>query len=437
MSGHPKRGAAPRSGAPRLDATNLAGLTSLMNPQHVRAGVNLEDAEKTVMGKSTRTSTRDVDPVRLYTSELNRLAEDLGIDLLDGAPPLTKSKGKITDLIDDIDLSPRRRRSASSASSASEEEESGSGEEESGSGEEESGSTESGSTESGSSESGSSESGSSESGSSESSGSSRGHKKKKGVNRIIDDLEDDLGIRTDGARERHRKQLHTSGLESSERGERSERSRKGGARDHISSVVADIRGETRTTEGVERERVQDSKASKIEQIGQLRMTLEEEGIDCSSVTMPTSETSLEKIDSVLNILRLKNDRNRYSSLAEEVILGLAEGVETVFDGTRTVPLVGWRPDYTGYHNTVNIKLHRMRFETSQVVGGIIEKYKVGATSRIIMELLPSFFLYPRQQKNQRAAPGLASDPRVSDARSAFSVIRASDERRSLDEVRNL
>lgn len=34
---------------------------------------------------------------------------------------------------------------------------------------------------------------------------------------------------------------------------------------------------------------------------------------------------MEEIDSVLNILRLKNDRNRYSSLAEEVILGFAEG----------------------------------------------------------------------------------------------------------------
>jgi hypothetical protein len=102
-------------------------------------------------------------------------------------------------------------------------------------------------------------------------------------------------------------------------------------------------------------------------------------------------------------------------------------------------MVGWKPDYTGYHNTVNVKLHRMRFETSQVVGNVIEKYNIGPTTRIIMELLPSFFLYPRQQRKQRGAPGLHADfgggsqrggnhqvSRVSDARGAYSAIRRSD-----------
>ena len=54
-----------------------------------------------------------------------------------------------------------------------------------------------------------------------------------------------------------------------------------------------------------------------------------------------------------------------------------------------------------------------------------------------MELLPSFFLYPRQQKKQRGAPGLSSDPHVSDARHAMGSIRASDERQTLDDVRHL
>ena len=104
------------------------------------------------------------------------------------------------------------------------------------------------------------------------------------------------------------------------------------------------------------------------------MSLEEEGIDCGNVNNPSSDCQMDEIDSVLNILRLKNDRNRYSSLAEEVILGLAEGIEAIFDGSRKIPFLGWKPDFVGYHNTVNIKLHRMRFETSQVVGKIIERY---------------------------------------------------------------
>jgi len=102
-----------------------------------------------------------------------------------------------------------------------------------------------------------------------------------------------------------------------------------------------------------------------------------------------------------------------------------------------VPLVGWKPDYTGYHNSVNVKLHRMRFETSQVVGNIIERYNIGPTTRIIMELLPGFFLYPRQQKKTRGAPGLSSDPHVADARMAYAAIKASDEEKTLDDVRHL
>jgi hypothetical protein len=147
---------------------------------------------------------------------------------------------------------------------------------------------------------------------------------------------------------------------------------------------------------------------------------------------------IAEIDSVLTILKLKNDRNRYSSLAEEVILGLAEGIETVFDGTREVPVLGWKPDYTDYHNTVTVKLHRMRFETSQVVGSIIDRYKIGPLTRIVMELLPSFFLYPRQQSKQRGAPGLHADfgerpgGRLSDARGAYSAIRRADDPRTSD-----
>ena len=278
------------------------------------------------------------------------------------------------------------------------------------------------------------------------------------VDRIISRLETDLGIgakkehtedrgrdhgrehgrdhgRDHGrehGRHRHEDEHYRSKTESHDADTDEQRRRR-----HINSVVSDIRGETRTSFGVEAERVQDLKASKLEQIGQLRMTLEEEGIDCGSVGNPTSASQMAEIDSVLNILRLKNDRNRYSSLAEEVILGMAEGIETVFDGTREVPILGWKPDYTGYNATINVKLHRMRFETSQVVGNIIQRFNIGPTSRIIMELLPSFFLYPRQQKKQRGTPGLSNDPHIADARHAINAIRMSDERRSIDEVRDL
>ncbi len=201
--------------------------------------------------------------------------------------------------------------------------------------------------------------------------------------------------------------------------------------------MTDIRGETRTSFGVERERLQDLKATKLEEIDQLRASLKEQEIDCKSVGSPTSESDIKEIDAVLDILRLKNDRNRYSTVAEEIILGGAEFIETVLDGSRAIPLVGWRPDYTGYGATVNAKLHRMRYDTSQIVGNVIKKYNVGNVTRMGIELLPSLLLYPRQQRKQQGEPGLSSEPHVADPRGAFAAIRAIDEPKNLDDARQL
>jgi hypothetical protein len=468
-----------------------------MNPQHLKMGVNLEESEKSVMGKSAGGGKKaDGDPVRIYTAELNQLAEELGIDLLDDggepdkpparapparAPPapqlraMGQSGARVTDLIDDLDLNDGE--SAGGGCDCDEEcsercececheecdcddncsegcecacHEEGDEDDED---DDEGGADAEADEDDGADEDDEDDEADEDDEDDEDAGGGRAGAKRYGgaakaqapddgnIDRIISRLEGDLGIKTDGKREGRRNRiavplgdpLAPAGRRESGGRVTNEQER----RRHINSIVSDIRGETRTSFGVERERIQDIKASKLEQVGQLRMTLEEEGIDCNGVSNLTAESPMEEVDSVLNILRLKNDRNRYSSLAEEVILGFAEGIETVFDGSRSIPLVGWRPDYTGYHNTVNVKLHRMRFETSQVVGNIIQKYNVGATARIVMELLPSFFLYPRQQKKQRGTPGLSSDPRVSDARSAMGSIRASDEMQTLEDVRRI
>ena len=459
------------AGPPRLDATNLAGLTTLMNPQHLRPEVDLERAEQTVMrtaARAPRKAPAEVDPVQLYTKELNDLAEELGIDFLDeaadgrqgggrdAAPPAPREappgggkardplRGKgIDDLLGDIDLG------SSSASPGSTEgsESSGGTEESSGSGSG-SGSGSSGSTED--------SSGSGTSGSSSAAGSSSSD------DSVLSRLGKELGINLAGTRRQGKRRdrvRRRSGGSSSKGSEESSRGRHGRHRHgseratdeqerrrHIEAVMGDLHDETQTTGGVVAERSRDVLASKLEQIGQLRMTLEDEGVDCGGVGDPTLASPPEEIDSVLNILKLKNDRNRYSSLAEEVILGMAEGIETVLDGSREIPVLNWKPDYTGYHNTVLVKLHRMRYETSSVVGSVIEKHNVGAPARIVMELLPSFFLYPRQQRKQKASPGLHSDPaaggrapsaqgpQVGDARAALSAIRESDVHNPLDSL---
>lgn len=453
--GRPGRGPAP-SNPPRLDAVNLAGITQLMNPQNLRVEADLDEAEQTVMGRSgppAAASKAAADPIEIYNRELGELAEELGIDFLEGggadnsdsdtpkaktaglapAPPRPAPKVRdllggsmIDNLIGDLDLGSDSDASSGSSSDLSDGSESD---------------VSSASNYSSSYESeGSNSSYSDTSGSEESADSSESEASDDDT---IRSLEKELGIDLAAAQKhgKRRRRVHAVPVVSGRRSRLEDLTEEQERRRHIDAVMGNMRTETRTSFGVEQERVQDAKASKLEQIGQLRMTLEEEGVDCKGVGEPTMESPVGEIDSVLAILKLKNDRNRYSSLAEEVILGVAEGIETVFDGTREVPVVGWKPDYTGYHNTVNVKLHRMRFETSQVVGNVIEKHNIGPSARIVMELLPSFFLYPRQQSKQRSSPGLHADfggaGGQGDARSAYSAIRRADAPDSVASLDNI
>jgi hypothetical protein len=448
-----------------------------MNQQNIRAGADLPAAEKTIMGKvQGKSKASESDPVALYARELNQLAAELGIDLVDdNDDPLTRPAtenveprkpqvGKVVsrpsnkppprgpsrlDLvvggIDDIDLGTpsRPHKSAKPARKPApapppDDGDDGSGSEYTdGEGDEGDDNGEGGDEESGSEYTDGE--GDEEGGDGEGSEYTDGEGDEVDVDGTIAKLEADLGIQTDPERERRRRKLRTHVTSGDNHRPKSSLTEEQEKRRHINSVIGEMRQETRTSFGAERERVQDIKANKLNQIDQLRMTLEDESIDTSAVAKVTQESPMEEIDSVLNIMRLKNDRNRYSSLANEVLLGFAEGVESVFDGTRSVPVLGWRPDYTGYHNTVAVKLHRMQFETSQIVGTIIEKYNVGPMTRVFMELLPSFFLYPRMQKKQRGSPGLHNDPkvvgsRVTDAGMAMSAIRESDERRDMAAV---
>jgi hypothetical protein len=201
-------------------------------------------------------------------------------------------------------------------------------------------------------------------------------------------------------------------------------------REHINSVLGGMRKEIKTSYSMEDERSRNVKINKLEQIGRLRATLEEEDIDCSEILAPSIESSIDEINSTLEIFKLKNDRTRYSAMAEEIIVGMAAGIETVLDGEREIPILKWKPNYTGYQNTVNVKLHRMRFETSQVVGDIIEKFDMGPITRIVLELLPSFFLYPRQHKKHAKSPGIYEENNGLSA--SMSSIRSYDEKRRKD-----
>lgn len=172
----------------------------------------------------------------------------------------------------------------------------------------------------------------------------------------------------------------------------------------VMSVFDDMR-KTRTADfSMDMERTRDNKTNKIEQISNIVSTLDEEGMDISSIKIPSIDAPIEEIDSVLSLVSMKLNRTRYSSIFEELVIGGAEFMESKLNGTVAIPPFGWKPDYTGYSNTVNVKLHRMRCETSQIVGNAVEGMGLSSTSRILLELLPSLLLYPKTNaKHKKSA----------------------------------
>ena len=137
----------------------------------------------------------------------------------------------------------------------------------------------------------------------------------------------------------------------------------------------------------------------LEQIDMLITSLQDEGINISRIPHVDSSSSIKEIESVHKILRLKNDRNRYCSFAEEGILAGAHTLEWLFDGKKTY--MGRRPDLRGWSATVNIKLRRMRYDTSTVVSNLMQENDIGSGWRIGLELIPSLFLFSRMKGNQQ------------------------------------
>lgn len=147
---------------------------------------------------------------------------------------------------------------------------------------------------------------------------------------------------------------------------------------------------------LQKENEEDEKAALLEEIDVLVEILNEEEIDISRVEIPTQSSSLDDIMKIRHCLRIKNSRNRNRTFAEESFLAVSHGLEFMFDGKKTY--FGRRPDLTGWSDTVNIKLRRMRYDTSSFVSGIMKQYNLGSGSRIALELIPSLFLYSRMKK---------------------------------------
>jgi hypothetical protein len=179
----------------------------------------------------------------------------------------------------------------------------------------------------------------------------------------------------------------------------------------VNDVLKDI-GNNEMEFDIEKEKEEDDKASLLEQIDMLKITLEDDGIDVSGVPTINKQSSMKEVHSIYKILRLKNDRNRYCSFAEELILAGSYGIEYMFDGKKD--WMGRKPDLTGWSDTVKVKLRRMRYETSTFVQEVMQEYNMSAGMRLALELLPSMFLYSRNRRLTKN-DNLVSDSDYKDA----------------------
>ena len=148
-------------------------------------------------------------------------------------------------------------------------------------------------------------------------------------------------------------------------------------------------------------REDDEKIQLLDEIEILWDVLKEEDIDLSRITMPTMETPISIMRKVRRSLRLKNNRVRSRHFAEEVLLASAYALEHVFDGEKTY--FGRRPNLSGWPSTLNVKLRRMRFETSSLASNVMSNLNTGPAIQILMELIPSMILCARMRKTQAPA----------------------------------
>lgn len=172
---------------------------------------------------------------------------------------------------------------------------------------------------------------------------------------------------------------------------------------HIDSVISNS-----SNFSFEREKREDLKCAMLSEIDILIAALKEENIDISRVPIVDRNSDYELVDTVLKMLRHKNDNTRYCGFAEEFLLMGACALEEIFNGER-VFFGRYRPDLTGWSNHVNCKLRRMRTDTSQIVSTVMQDYNIGPGFRVLLELVPNMFMYARTRSQQHDQPSLYTE----------------------------
>ena len=163
---------------------------------------------------------------------------------------------------------------------------------------------------------------------------------------------------------------------------------------------------------VDKETEEENKTFMLEDIDELMAELQDDDVDLSRIPKVNQDSPIEDVSQVQKILRMKYDRRRYTTFGTEFILAGVHGLEYLFDGKRKWG--PYQPDLTNWHNTVRTKLRRMRYETSMIVSETLSAWNIGAFTRVMIELVPSAFLHSRMRSEQHGKAGYSPD-QMSDA----------------------
>lgn len=158
------------------------------------------------------------------------------------------------------------------------------------------------------------------------------------------------------------------------------------------------------------EEIEMHKIKSIDEIDYYCKYLTSENVNFSHIDTVTRHNSVDEIETTRLRLKLLTDRTYYSSSAEEMVMMLGKTIEHVFDGKTQIPLLGWKPNYTGYSRTLQVKIPSVRPELAEVMSNIVDDKGLGNIGKIAMKLLPSFLMYP--SVHQKVNNSIASDPRV-------------------------
>jgi hypothetical protein len=182
-------------------------------------------------------------------------------------------------------------------------------------------------------------------------------------------------------------------------------------RNHINQIMGDSADESMS---FEKDKQDDLRCEMLADIDSLISALKSDGIDISRIPEVNTESDTRRIEIVLRILRKKNDHMRLCSFADEFLLLGAQGMEDIFDGKR-VWFGKYRPDLTGWHTVVGMKLRRMKHDTGQIVSNLMQDWSIGPGARLLLELVPSMILYSRHRTSQYGQTGVFTDEEAAQA----------------------